>query len=217
VTTPTRNIAAVSPVDDTTFARLTTPVRANLNALTTTATDDNRPTIELVNSHTGTVVTGAVMPEGPVVTEFGNNRQAVPPRTMVVDSNGTAYVLTVSGLSVVPLAPSGSIPRPQLASGARAVVNSADGSNVFKPGSFITINGSNLATAATADQIPAPIVLGGSCAVMSNVAIPLLQTSSGQLSGQIPANFRSGEFVLRVKSLATAQQSDPVVITIQKP
>ncbi|HEV8145426.1 MAG TPA: hypothetical protein VGP79_03555 [Bryobacteraceae bacterium] len=217
VTAPTRNIAAVAPIDDTIYARLTTPVRANLNALVTTATDDNRPTIELVNSHTGSVTSGAVMPEGPVVTEFGNTRQAVPPRTMVVDSNGTAYVLTLSGLSVVPLIKSGAVPRPLISTAARSIVNSADGSNVFKPGSFITINGSNLATAATADQIPAPTVLGGSCIVMSDVAIPLLQTSSGQMSGQIPAGIRSGAFVLRVRSLATAQQSDPVVITIQKP
>jgi hypothetical protein len=215
VTTPSRNIAAVAPMDDTSYVRLTTPVRANVAALATTTTDDNRATIEIVNSHTGAVTTGAVMPEGPPVTEFGTTRQAVPPRTMVVDSKGTAYAITVSGLSVVPLALTGNVPRPLIAT--RGILNSSDGSANFKPGSFITVNGTNLAAAATATQLPPPAVLGGSCVVFNDEAIPLLQTSAGQMSGQIPTTMRSGTVVVRVKSLATAEQSDPVVVTIQKP
>jgi YVTN family beta-propeller protein len=217
VTTPTRNVAAVAPMDDTTFVRLTTPVRANVAALATATTDDNRATLEIVNTHTGAVTTGAVMPENPPVTEFGTGRQAVPPRQMVVDSKGTAYAITLSGLSVVPLALSGTTPRPLIATGARGVVNSSDGTNVFTPGSFITVNGTNLASASKATQLPPPTVLGGSCVVFNDVAIPLLQSSGGQLSGQIPSNMRPGTAVVRVKSLATAQQSDPVVVTIQKP
>jgi uncharacterized protein (TIGR03437 family) len=53
--------------------------------------------------------------------------------------------------------------------------------------------------------------------VMNNVAIPLLQTSSGSIAAQIPATMRAGEVVMSVRSLATAQASTPVVVTIKAP
>jgi uncharacterized protein (TIGR03437 family) len=53
--------------------------------------------------------------------------------------------------------------------------------------------------------------------LIDNVAIPLLVTSSGQISAQLPATVRSGINVLQVRSLATAQQSNRVVVTVQKP
>jgi uncharacterized protein (TIGR03437 family) len=46
--------------------------------------------------------------------------------------------------------------------------------------------------------------------------IPLLQTGNGQISAQVPANVRSGQNVVQVRSLATAQTSDPVIVTVQK-
>jgi uncharacterized protein (TIGR03437 family) len=53
--------------------------------------------------------------------------------------------------------------------------------------------------------------------LVDGVALPLLSTSPGQISAQIPASIRPGINVLQVRSLATAQQSTPVVVTIQKP
>jgi uncharacterized protein (TIGR03437 family) len=87
----------------------------------------------------------------------------------------------------------------------------------MKPGSFITLNGTNLASPGTADQLPAPVVLGGSCVTFSDTAIPLLQTAGGQISAQVPPGLQAGTYVVQVRSLATGQQSDPTVFTVQKP
>ena len=209
-----RNIAAVSPVDGTTFVRMTTPVRQNLTAVTR---DDARTTLESVDVQTGATSLVGVIPENPIFPVFGTARQAMPPRNMVVDSNGTVYAITISGLSVIPLTPASSATRPQINGGPRAIVNSEDGTPSYKPGSFITITGSNLASPAVADELPVPRVLGGSCVVFNDVALPLLQTSPGQISAQIPAMVRPGLNVVQVRSLATAQQSDPVVVTVARP
>jgi len=161
-------------------------------------------------------VLAARMPENPVLSVFGTTRTPMTPRQMVVHSNGTVFALTVSGLSVVPLTPAGTATKPTLAT-TRTVTNATDGTTAFKPGAFININGANLGSTATADVITPPTVLGGSCVLINDVAIPLLSTSSGQIAAQLPANIRSGVNVLQVRSLATAQQSSRVVVTIQKP
>ncbi len=209
-----RNVASVAPIDTKSFVRLTTPVRNNLAS---TTTDDRRTTLESLNVLTGEQSLIGIAPENPIQSAFGTTIQRVQPRQMVVDSTGTVYALTLSGLSVIPMTPTGEDTRPKVATGARAVVNSTDGTPNFKPGSFITISGTNLALPAVADQIPAPTVLGGSCVVFDDVALPLLQTSNGQISAQLPATIRTGINVVQVRSLATAQQSDPLVVTVQKP
>ena len=211
-TTGTRNVAAVAPVDSSTFVRMTTPVRTSLTA---TTRDDSRTTLEAFNVQTGASSLVGVMPENPLFEVFGSSRQAMPPRTMVVDSKGTVYAITLSGLSVMPLASSDSTTRPALAA-TRPIVNTDDGSTSFRPGSFITVNGTNLASAATADALPVPTVLGGSCVVFNDVALPLLRTSANQMTAQIPSTVRSGLNVVQVRSLAMAQQSDPIVVTVAK-
>jgi uncharacterized protein (TIGR03437 family) len=112
---------------------------------------------------------------------------------------------------------SGTDRRPAITAGTRGIVNSSDGTPNFRPGSFITVNGANLATAATADTIPAPTVLGGVCVVFNDMALPLLQTSPTQISAQLPAEIRPGQNVVQVRSLAIAQSSEPIIVTVQKP
>ncbi len=175
-----------------------------------------RTTIEAVDISTGSESLVGIAPENPNYSIFGTQRINVPPRQMVVDSQGTAYAITISGLSVIPLTASG-VARPQLPNGARSIVNSTDGSPNFKPGAFVTVNGRDLAKAAVADQPPLPRVLGGSRIVFNDVALPLLQTSPTQISAQLPPEVRPGISVVQVKSLSTAQASDPIVITVQKP
>src|SRR5439155_3356745 len=144
-------------------------VRQNI---TTATRDDSRTTLEMVNLITGELTLAGVAPENPQVNVFGTTRFNTNPRQMAVDSAGTtAYAITLSGLSVISLAPTGSDTRPAIASGARGIVNSSDGTPNIKPGSFITISGSNLASAATADVIPPPTVLGGSCVTFGDVAV----------------------------------------------
>ena len=81
-------------------------------------------------------------------------------------------------------------------------MNSADGTPNFKPGSFITITGQNLADAATADTIPPPTVLGGSCVTFGDIAVPLLVSSKGQIQAQVPDTLPAGTHVVEVRSLA---------------
>jgi DNA-binding beta-propeller fold protein YncE len=213
INTGNRNVAAVAPLDANQFLRLTTPVRQNI---TTVTKDDSRTTLEIVNLQTGSDTLAGVVPENPVVNVFGTTRFNTNPRMMAVNSAGTtAYMITLSGLSVVSLTPSGTNTQPAINTGATGIVNSSDGTPNFKPGSFITISGANLASAATASTIPPPTVLGGSCVTFGDIAVPLLVTSPGQIQAQIPDNLPAGAQVVEVRSLATAQDSAPVVVTVK--
>lgn len=207
-----RNVAAVAPVDQNVFVRMTTPVRQNLTSATR---DDQRTTLEAVDIRTGAESLIGVLPENPIFEVFGTGRQQMPPRQMVTDSKGNVYALTISGLSVIPL--TGGTSKPAIAGGPRAIVNSTDGTPNFAPGSFITITGTNLAGASVAQDLPVPTVLGGSCVVFNDVALPLLQTSPTQISAQIPDTVRPGTNVVQVRSLANAQQSDPLIVTVARP
>jgi DNA-binding beta-propeller fold protein YncE len=206
---PLRNVAATAPMSQTFFLRMTTPVRTSITAA---ITDDVHTTLQLVSTTTGATSTVAEMPDNPVYSLFGSTRTAMPARQMVVDANGVAYAITLSGLSVMPTATSATSPA---TAGSRAVANATNGSAVFAPGAFIEINGTNLASTATASTLPAPTVLGGSCVLVDDVAIPLLSTSPTQIMAQLPATIRGGSNVLQVRSLINAQRSTPVVVSIQ--
>jgi len=208
-----RNVASVLALNDRQFARITTPVRQNINSATR---DDPRPTLELVDIQTGGATLVGALAEEPPVTVFGTQRWNIPPRQMVADSAGTLYAITLSGLTVVPATPASDATKPQIAAN-RGVVNSIDGTANVRPGSFVTITGANLADPAAADSLPAPTVLGGSCVTFNDFALPLLQTSRGQILAQVPENVSSGVNVVQVRSLAMAQASDPVMVTVQRP
>jgi len=213
VNTGQRNVAAVAPLNSTSYLRLTTPVR---QAITTVTPNDPRTTLEMVNLLTGEDTLAGVAPENPQVEVFGTTRFNTNPRLMVVDSGGTTvYAITLSGLSVISLKTTGTATQPAIATGARGIVNTTDGTAPITPGSFITISGQNLAGMATADTIPPPTVLGGSCVTFGDVAIPLFATSSGQIQAQVPTTLPAGEQVVVVRSLATAQDSAPVVVTVK--
>ncbi len=209
-----RHVASVFPVDQNFFVRMTLPVRQNITSATR---DDPRPTIEMVDIRNGAEAVVAVAPENPANIAFATNRYSTPARQMVLDERGTAYSITVSGLSVIPLQFTGSVPRPAIASGTRGILNANNGTTNFGPGSFVTVTGTSLADTATATQVPLPIVLGGSCVTLSDVPLSILQTSPTQITAQIPDDLRAGQYVAQVRSLATAQQSDPIVITVQRP
>jgi len=209
-----RHVASVYSIDRDSFLRLTLPVRQNLTSATR---DEARPTLELTNIRTGAATLAAVAPENPPFTILGTQRIAVPPRQLAADSKGNAYQISVSGLSVIALSESGALPRPSITGGARGFVNANTGTQSFTPGAFITVNGADLAAPATADQLPMPTVLGGSCVTLSDVPLPLLESSPGQMTAQIPDTLLPGIYVAQVRSLTNATQSDPIVITVQRP
>jgi len=208
--TAQRNVAALAPLDANNFVRLTTSFRANITA---TPADEQRPILEMVNVASGQATLLGVAAEQGRYTVFGTTRTNIPARLIIVDNTNTAFAVTLSGLSVIPLTLNGA-PRPQLA-GSRAILNATDGTTALRPGSFITVSGAALADSATADTLPAPTVLGGSCVTFNDVSLPLFQTSSGQIQAQLPANVVAGSNVVVVRSLATGQASDPLVVTVQ--
>lgn len=210
-----RNIAALAPMDENYFVRLTLPVRQNLNPAQ--VRDEARTTLELVDIRTSAEQLVGVVPENPPFTLLGTTLQRVPPRWMVLSPDrGTAYITTVSGLSIVSLKQTSTATRPAIPAGVRGVVNASTGGQTFKAGSFITISGQNLATAAAADEIPLPTVMGGSCVVMNDVPLPLISVGPDKINAQIPDDLRPGLYVFQVRSLALAQQSDPLVVTVQR-
>ncbi len=200
-----RNVAALYPLDQNNYVAFTTSFRASITA---TSADEQRPTLQMVNVNSGQTTLLGVAAEQPRYTVFGTTRTNIPPRTMVVDNNGTAYLITLSGLSVVPLTING-VAVPQV-----SAVKPATGTSMT-PGSFVTITGSGLATAATASTLPAPTVLGGSCVTFNDVSLPLFQTSDGTVQAQIPANVLTGSNVVVVRSLATGQYSNSIVVNVQ--
>jgi YVTN family beta-propeller protein len=210
-----RNVAAVHPLNDRTFLRMTTPVRQNITAATR---DDARTVLELVDLRTGAESVAGVIPENPVYNVFNTQRANVGARQMVVDSKGeNAYMITLSGLTVAPLMATSGATQPTLPLGVRAIVNSTDGTPNYRPGSFITISGRNLASESRADVAPLPTLLGGTCVSLNDVLLPLISTANGQIAAQIPESVRPGQAVLQIRSLSTAQQSDPLVVTVQRP
>jgi YVTN family beta-propeller protein len=212
VNTGNRNVAAVAPLNDHQFLWLTTPVR---QAITSTTPDDPRTTLQMIDLNAGALSLVGPVPENPVVGVFGTTRFNTSPRMMVVNSAGTtAYAITLSGLSVISLAPAGGSTQPEIKTGANAIVNSSSAAAPITPGSFVTINGTNLASTAVAGTLPPPTVLGGSCVTFGDISLPLLSTSSGQIQAQVPVTMLPGTQVVEVRSLATAQDSAPVVITV---
>jgi DNA-binding beta-propeller fold protein YncE len=208
-----RNVTAVAPLGATSFLELTTPVKASATA---TVTGESRTTLQMVNVATGNATTVAVVPENPVVTVVGTARFNTAPRQLVVNAAGTtAYAITLSGLSVVSLTPTGASTLPTI-NATRGVVNSNDGTTTnIQPGSFITITGANLASTATAETIPPPTVLGGSCVTFGDISVPLLATSSNQILAQVPDTLLPGTQVVEVRSLAKAQDSAPVTVVVR--
>ena len=210
--TVTRPVASVAAVSNTSFARYVQPVIANANQLLQGLTETAN--IELVEVQTGRTLGQAATLERPLSTPTGNQRANVAGRTMAIDSTtNTGYVLTTSGLSVVPLDTPAIQNRPQLNQGG--VVNVANGTTQIGQGSLVTINGRNLASSASA-SIPYPTTLGGSCVTVNDQPIPLVATAAGQISAQLPPALAPGRHNLVVRSIDNKAASPPQQVTVSK-
>jgi uncharacterized protein (TIGR03437 family) len=133
---------------------------------------------------------------------------------MAVDQ-ATAYVLTASGLSMIPLTPPTSQVTPQL--GATPVVNAANFTPAVAPGGLISVLGRNLAADATAPAgSQLPTVLGGTCVTVNNTPIPLLATSPGQINGQLPPALAAGRYPVVVRSIDAGAASGSATIAVSR-
>jgi uncharacterized protein (TIGR03437 family) len=132
---------------------------------------------------------------------------------MVVDSpTGNAYLLTSSGLSIVPVAlAAGRNP----AFNAAQVVNGASFRTPISPGSIITVFGTDLGDQASAGSLPLPNNLGGTCLTLNDLPLPLFYASPTQINAQLPQSINTGSAVFSVRSRNTGRASTGVTIGIQ--
>jgi len=144
----------------------------------------------------------------------GNARTAVNGRSMALDATATnAYVLTASGVTVVPLTPQTGTP-PTISN--NGVVNTAGYQTTIAPGGLISIFGKGLAANGQASTTPWPTVLGGTCVTVNNQPLPLSMTSDGQINAQVPNTMAAGRYQLAVRSIAQQMASPIILQTVQK-
>jgi uncharacterized protein (TIGR03437 family) len=204
---------AVAAIDEKTYARFTVPPQTNAASA---PVGDPRPLVEVVDVKTQARLLTVAAPEGPAIPLFGNGRANVNPRLMAVDGAGAnAFLLTMSGLSVVALQQADARKKPAI--NPNGVVNGANFSSSISPGALISIFGANLADqAAAASDLPLPTVLGGSCVTFNDVTLPLLSVSPAQINAQLPATAVPGATAVVVRSLMTGLQSDTTLVNVSR-
>jgi uncharacterized protein (TIGR03437 family) len=204
-----RPVAAVAAVGGSSYARFSIPVTA------ANATPSDTGLVEVVDLNTSrTTATAGALEVTSAVARAGA-RVNVLGRSMLLDSAGaTAFVLTASGLSVIPLATSTAQNLPQVP--GNGVVNTANFLGTVAPGGLISIFGANLASAATAASSPLPILLGGACVTLNNTPLSLLATSPSQINAQLPPTLAAGRYPLVVRSLTGQAASSAVNVTVSK-
>lgn len=182
-------VSTVTPLNGNMYLRFVQPKRASTTAVVTTT-----PTIETVDIATGAIRGSVPALEGPLTTQVGTQRVNVSARMMAVDATGsTAYVLTTSGLSVVPLDTAAVSLQSRPAINTNGIVNLGSYLPNIAQGSIVSIFGRNLGTAAQASTDPLPTLLGGSCITLDNSPLPLFMTSAGQVNLQIPPATTAGK------------------------
>ncbi len=206
----TRPIAAVIAGSGNVYARFSQPVIANANTVLS-----DTPSVELVDANTGATTRTVPALEGPLSRLIGNQRLNVEGRMMAVDAGLTnAYLLTMSGLSIIPLDAVPPAARPVVP--PNGVVNVGTYTAGASQNGLISIFGSNLGASATASATPLPTALGGLCVTLNNTPLPLLMTSSGQVNAQIPPNLAAGRYPLVVRSIERKAAANPVQVTVSR-
>ena len=212
VTQGLRHQPAVAAINDTTYARFTIPPQANAG---TAPVGDPRPLVEVVEVLTENRLVTVAAPEGPPAQVFGNLRANINPRMMAVDSSGSnAFLVTMSGLSIVSLRQP--LPAERPAINNNGVVHGATFSRSIAPGSLISIFGRNLGETARASSLPLPEILGGSCVTFNDVTLPLLSTSPTQINAQLPPDALPGANAVMVHSVVTGLESVATLANVSR-
>lgn len=210
--TTVKPVAAVSAIGTNLYARFAPPQVAATNVVVT-----EPATIELVDPVTGLVRgQGFQAVEGPLSTLVGNSRLNINGRTMVTDAQATtAYVLTTSGLSIVPLeaVPAASRPAIQPQNG---VVNAVSRLPQLPQGGIVSILGRNFGREEKAPEGDLPFALGGVCVTINNTRLPVASTSPGQVNVQIPWDLAAGRYPLVVRNFEQKLTSSAANITVAR-
>jgi uncharacterized protein (TIGR03437 family) len=203
--------SAVAATGNGTYAVFSPPaVAANATSLPASV-----PNVRLVNAFTGSITSQVSALEGPLTSVTGTARVAINGRTMAVDINGsTAYVITASGLSILPLS--------AVVTGSRPLVNRngavslASQQPLVAPNTWLSISGQNLALNDVAASNPLPTILGGACVTLNNIALPLFFTNTTLINAQIPPDLAPGTYQLVVHSVTNHVASSSQSLTVSK-
>ncbi len=203
-----RPVAAVTAVGGTSYARFSIPVTA------AGATPADTGLVEVVDVSTLRTSATANSLEGPATIARAGARVNIFGRSMVLDSAGTtAFVLTASGMSVIPLTVNtGTVPSLP----SNGIVNTANFQGGMAPGGLISIFGSNLGASAVAGGSPLPTVLGGTCVTLNNTPLSLIATSANQINAQLPPTLAAGRYPVVVRNIAGQAASGSVTVTVAK-
>jgi uncharacterized protein (TIGR03437 family) len=194
-------VAGVAAMSANSFAVFSPPPLSSPTAVPATF-----PLLQIIDATTGAPGLSANVLEGPATQPTGTARAIVPGRTVVLDtSTNTAYVLTISGLSIVPLNPAAITNRPL--PNSRGVVNLASYQTSLAPNGLVSIFGQNLGTNEVFGSTPLPTVLGGTCVTLNNIPLPLFWVSPNQINAQIPPGTAPGSYPLVVRSITNRTNS----------
>jgi uncharacterized protein (TIGR03437 family) len=209
-TTASRPVSAVAAVNAQSYVRFSMPVVASASAVATDA-----GLIEVVNVTSQAATTAANALEGPLTAVTGTARANIDGRTMALDAAGAmVYVLTASGLQIIPFDTTGTKNIPQAP--ANGVVNTANYQPNLASGGLVSIFGQQLASTASSAATPLPTVLGGTCVTLNNSPLPLLASSPGQINAQFPPALAAGRYPLVVRSVANHEASSSATVAVAK-
>lgn len=209
--TTTRPVAAVAVGPNNTVVEFTQPARTSTTAL---ASDPG--VVSMVDTTIGIPRGSYPALEAPLTAASTSGRaSSIAGRTMVVDSSGTnAYILTTTGLSIIPLTPVSPSAAPL--ANPKGAVNLASYTTTVAPNSLLSIFGQNLGAASVASATPLPTMLGGTCITLNNVAMPLFMVSPTQINAQIPPTLGAGNYPLIVRSVSNKAAALQQTVTISK-
>ncbi len=201
------HVSAVAPIGPTSYASFVQPTISSPNYPVM-----QPPTVQAANASSGSI-SSIPQPalEGPASTQTGNQRANMPGRMMAVDPlTSIAYLLTASGLSIIPLQ-NNSNSFPQL--NPKGTVSQSNYTTAISPGELISFFGQNLAGASETASPPWPAILGNTCVTVNNQPIPLSMVSANQINAQIPPGLAPGTYpaVVRALDRHAAPQGSPIV------
>lgn len=203
-------ISAVATAGNNSLAVFSPPPGAGAAALPAAP-----PTVQTLDVTTGATLRQVSALEGPLTQVAAAGRATIGGRTMAIDSTGgTAYAITISGLSIIPLAPVLPAERPQ--PNLRGTVNLASYQAAMAPNGLISIFGQNLGDNDVAETAPLPAILGGTCVTLNNRSLPLIMVSPTQINAQIPPDMAAGSFPIVVRSIARQAPSATQQVAISK-
>jgi len=206
---PARLVSAVAAAGNNSYAIFSPPAAA------AGAAGGGVPTLLVQDATTGAPSLQVNALEGPITQATATGRATISGRTMAIDAVGAkAYVVTISGLSIVSLAPIAGADRP--APSPNGTVNLASYQLPVAANGLISIFGQNLGSAAAAPATPLPLVLGGTCVTLNNVALPLYYVGPNQINAQIPPGTAAGSYPLVVRNIAKQAASVAQQLAVSK-